>query len=37
MADFKNKKLKNCACPPYWKMADIQDGDQNKTVWRHAV
>ena len=30
------KKLKNCASPPYWKMAAIQDGDQNKTIWRHA-
>jgi hypothetical protein len=30
------KKLKNWVFPLYWKMA-IQDGDQNKTVYRHAV
>jgi len=40
MEEFENKsfkKLKICACPAYWKMAAIQDGDQNKTVWLHAV
>jgi hypothetical protein len=32
MAEFKN-----CARPPYWKMAAIQYGNQNKTVWHHTV